>query len=53
MYNLNIASTIRKMTISEFRDLIFKNYYRGIGFSEENSYYLVKHQKKRSAIVCK
>ena len=52
MYILNIASTIRKMTINELRDVIFENYYRGIEFSEENSYHSMKHLKKRSTIVC-
>ena len=40
------------MTINELRDVIFENYYRGIEFSEENSYHSVKHLKKRSTIVC-
>ena len=52
MYILNIASAIRKMTINELRDLIFENYYRGIEFSEENSYHSMKDQEKRSTIVC-
>ena len=52
MYILNIASAIRKMTINELRDLIFENYYRGIEFSEENSYHSMKDQEKRSTTVC-
>ena len=34
------------MTINEFKDFIFENYYRGIGFFGENSYYSMKHQEK-------
>ena len=33
------------MTIKELRDFIFENYYRRIGFTKENSYYSMKHQK--------
>ena len=52
MYILNIANAIKKMSVNELRDFIFENYYRQIGFSKENSYYSLKHQKKRSTIVC-
>ena len=34
------------MTVNEFRDFIFENYYKRIGFARENSYYS-KKQKKR------
>ena len=34
------------MTINELEDFIYENYYRRIGFPEENSYYSMKHQKK-------
>ena len=47
MYILNIASLLKKMTVNELRDFVFENYYRQIGFSKENSYYLMKHQKKK------
>ena len=40
------------MTVNEIRDFIFENYNKRIGFSKVNSYYLMKHQKKRSMIVC-
>ena len=36
MYIPNIASAIRMMTVNELRDFIF-----------ENSYYSMKHQKKK------
>ena len=47
MYILNIASAIKKMTINELRDFICDNYYKGIGFAKENSYYSMKHQNKK------
>ena len=47
MYNLNITSAIKKMTVNEVRDFIFENYYKRIGFSKENSYYSMKHQKRK------
>ena len=37
MYILNIARTIKKMTVNELRDFIFEKYYRRIGFSKENT----------------
>ena len=46
MYILNIVSAI-KLTINELRDFIFENYYRQFGFARENSYYSMKHQKKK------
>ena len=39
------------MTVNEIRDFIVKNYYKRIGFSKENSYYSMKHKKKRFSIV--
>ena len=44
MYILNIVSAIKKMTMKELRDFIFKNYYKQIGFTEENSYNSMKRQ---------
>ena len=52
MYILSITSAIKNMSVNEIRNFIFKNYYKRIGFSKENSYYSMKHQKKRSTIVC-
>ena len=43
MYILNILSAIKKMTVKELKDFIFKSYYRGIGFTKENSYYSMSH----------
>ena len=47
MHILNIAKTMKKMSINEIRVFIFENYYKGIGFSKENSYYSMKHLKKK------
>ena len=35
------------MKIKELRDFIYENYYSQIGFIKENSYYLIKRQKKK------
>ena len=45
MYIQNIARAIKKMTVNEIRDFVFENYYKQIGFSEENSYYSLKRLK--------
>ena len=34
MYILNIDSAVKKMSVNEFRDFIFENYYKRIGFSK-------------------
>ena len=52
MYILNIANAIKQTTVNGIRDSIFQDYYKQIGFSKESSYYSMKHQKKRSAVVC-
>ena len=39
------------MTIKELKDFIFENYYRRIRFPKENSYYLMKHQKKKDLLL--
>ena len=36
------------MSVNKIRDFIFVNYYKQIGFSRENSFYSIKHQKKKS-----
>ena len=36
MYILNIANTIKKMTVKKFRDFIFENYHQRIEFTKEN-----------------
>ena len=47
MYIPNIVCAIKKISVNEVRDFIFKNYYKRIGFSKENSYYSMKHQEKK------
>ena len=47
MYTLNIVRAIKKMTSNKIRRFIFENYYKRIGFPKENSYYSVKHLKKK------
>ena len=42
MYTLNIARAIKKMSVNEIRDFIFESYYKGIGFSKEDSHYSPK-----------
>ena len=42
------------MTIKELKDFIFENYYnyyRRIRFPKENSYYSMKHQKKKDLLL--
>ena len=34
------------MSINEIKDFIFENYYKRIGFSQENSYYSMKRLEK-------
>ena len=51
MYILNIARDVKKMSLNEIRDFIFENYYKQIGFSEENSYHLMKRLKKKKRFV--
>ena len=45
IYILNITKAIKKISVNEIKDFIFQNYYKGIGFSKENNYYLMKHFK--------
>ena len=52
MYILNIAKAIKKMSVNDIRDFTFDNYYKRIGFSKENWYYSIKHQKIKPTIVC-
>ena len=47
MHTLHIASAIRKMSVNEIRDFILESHYNRIGFSKENSYYLMKCLKKK------
>ena len=38
---------IRNVIINELGDFVFENYRRKTGFEREDSYYLIKHQKKK------
>ena len=51
MYILNISSAIKKMSINEITDFIFENYFKGIEFSKENNYYLMKRLKKKHVLL--
>ena len=51
MYILNIFSTIKKTTIKEMKDYIFKNYYRRIGFPKYNSFYSMKSKRKKDLLL--
>ena len=57
MYILNIVNALKEISVNEIRDFNFEDYCKRIGFSKENSYYSMKHQKKKDvqlfAIVCK
>ena len=44
---LNITKAIKKASVSEIIDFIFEKYNKRIEFSEENSYYSMKHLKKK------
>ena len=47
MYILNIANTLKKMTVKELKDFVRENCYKQIEFTKENSYYSMKSQKKK------
>ena len=48
MYDLNIASAIKKMTINELRYFIFESYYKRIGFARENNYKCIGFARENS-----
>ena len=41
----------KKTTINELKDFTFENFYRWIGFHNENIYYSMKYQKKRKLLL--
>ena len=47
MYILNLPRAIKKVLVNVIRDFIFENFCNRIGFSKENSYYLVEHLKRK------
>ena len=50
LYTLNIG-TVKKMSVNEIRDFIFKKYYKQIEFSKESCYYSVKHLKRKDSLL--
>ena len=52
MYILNIARALKRCLPIK-SDFIFGNYFKETGFSNENSYYSMKHLKKRFTVACK
>ena len=42
MYNLNIASTVKKISVNKLRNFVFENCYKQIAFIKERSYYSMK-----------
>ena len=38
------------MSINNIQGFVFENYYKGIGFSKENSYYSKKHMRKKDLL---
>ena len=41
---------MKKMPFNEIENFIFENYHKRIGFSKENSYYLLKLLKKKELL---
>ena len=39
------------MSLNDIRDLFFDNYYKRIGFSEESSYFSMKHLKRKELLL--
>ena len=39
------------MTIKELKDFMYEIFHRRIGFLKENSYYSMKHQKKKDLLL--
>ena len=38
----NIENAIRKRTVKDLREFTFENYFKQIGFTKEDSYFLLK-----------
>ena len=50
MYILNRKSFI-KMTVKDFEEFIFEEYYNRIGFTKEYSHCLLKKQQKKYLVL--
>ena len=35
------------MTVKDLREVIFENYYKQLGFTKEDSYYLLKKKQRK------
>ena len=51
MYVLNILNAIKKIFIKKLKLFLFKSHYRQITFTKENSYFPMKHQRKKTNIM--
>ena len=49
MYILNIAKTIKKITVKELKDFIFESYLQRMRFAKESSYYSAFIQSLRQS----
>ena len=50
-YILNIATVIKKMSVTEIKDFFFENYYKTIAFSKESNYYSMECLKKKNFLL--
>ena len=46
MHILNIARAIKKISVKKIKEFLSENYYKRIGFSNQNNCYSIKHLKK-------
>ena len=51
MYTLNITKATKKMSVSDIRNFIYRNYYKQIGFSKEDSYCSFKCSNKKDLLL--
>ena len=51
MYILNIANTIKILTVNELRDLTFENYFKRIGFVKKRSFYSIKCLRRKDMLL--
>ena len=51
MYILDIAKSIKRMSVNKIKDSIFGNYFEKNGLSKENSHYLMKLLKTKGLLL--
>ena len=51
MYTLNIIKALKKMNANKTIDFIYKNYYKRIELSKEESYYPLKPLKNERLLL--